>query len=365
MKSSHIFQNSVSGDIQGCNPFSYESLFLYKIRVAEGGIRLIVFCLIFFIFSASSALCQESEPQTDKRMKAIIVAGGDPLNETWAATGAFTKYAYQELIRKGFTKEDVFYLNSDTEIDLDSDGESDVDSDATNMGLEQAITEWATDAESLVVYLIGPGDEGIFHINNTETMSAEQLDNWLDTLQETFAGNVIVIYDADDSGSFLPLLIPPENRNRIVITSTSPGQQGTFINMTQGIACFSNYFWSHIFNGFNIRDAFGWASQAIKFSDNFSENEQMQMPMIDDNGNGIGNEKADTRLCRDLYIDNEKFPISESSIDKKTKAIVVAGGGSYPICIKLKCRTIFQIVLNRLRAAQCEKLRYSRSRITN
>jgi hypothetical protein len=35
-------------------------------------------------------------------------------------------------------------------------------------------------------------------------------------------------------------------------------------------------------------------------------------------------------------------------------------GGTVAICIKLRCRTIFQIVLNRLRAAQFEKLCYSR-----
>lgn len=55
-----------------------------------------------------------------------------------------------------------------------------------------------------------------------------------------------VVYDACESGSSAAVLTPPagfENK-RVVITSTSPGQNAYFV--TRGTVSFSNYFWTQI-----------------------------------------------------------------------------------------------------------------------
>ncbi|MFC1495496.1 6-bladed beta-propeller [Thermodesulfobacteriota bacterium] len=231
--------------------------------------------------------------------RAIIVAGGGsyPGNNLWNATQMSANFAYRTLTYQGFTKESIYYLSSDTDLDLDGNGElDDVDAGATNANLEYAITSWATETEDLLVYLIDHGGDGTFRMSGTETLSATELDAWLDQVQETITGNVIVIYDACESGSFMSQLIPPSEKERIVIGSTSPGESAYFV--TQGSISFSSFFWTHIFNGLSIKEAFDLASQSI------TDAVDKQHPMLNDNGNGIGNEEDDGDLSQNTYLGN-------------------------------------------------------------
>ena len=231
--------------------------------------------------------------------KAIIVAGGGayPGNNLWNATQLSANVAYRTLTYQGFTKESIYYLTSDIDLDLDTNGVADdVDGDATNVNLLQAITTWASDADGLLLYLVDHGGNGVFRMSGSETLSATELDTWIDQLQQTISGKVTIIYDACESGSFLPLLKPPTGKERIVITSTSPEESAYFIS--QGAISFSNYMWTHIFNGLSIKDAFELTSQAIQ------QTTQNQNPLIDANGNGNGNESEDYTLTADVYIGN-------------------------------------------------------------
>ena len=101
----------------------------------------------------------------------------------------------------------------------------------------------------------------VFLMNETEILSASQLNTWLDIVQETISGKVILIYDACNSGSFLSSLTFPGQGGRILITSAHPGQQAHFLN--QGMISFSDYFWTHTFNGRDIHDSFYLTKEAI------------------------------------------------------------------------------------------------------
>ena len=231
--------------------------------------------------------------------KAIVVAGGGPFsgNNLWDVTQMNANFAYRTLTYQGFTKQSIYYITSDTDLDLDSNGVADdVDSNATNANLQAAITTWAKDADSLVVYLADHGGSGTFRMSGTETLSVTKLNAWLNTLQETMPGKVIVIYDACESGSFLAKLTPPTGKKRIILTSTSPDETAKFV--TQGSISFSNYFWTHIFNGVNIKDAFDLTKEALDYS--FND----QHPLVDANGNGVGNETEDYALISNVYIGN-------------------------------------------------------------
>lgn len=231
--------------------------------------------------------------------KAIIVSGGGSYagNNLWDATQMSANFAYRTLTYQGFTKEDIYYLTSDTDLDLDSNGIlDDVDADATNSNLEYAIKTWASDAESLVVYLVDHGGEGTFRMSGTQTLDASALDAWLDQLQETLPGKAVVIYDACESGSFISYLTTPTGKERVVVTSTSTGESAYFV--TQGSVSFSNYFWTHIFNGLDIKDAFSLTEDALGFS--FDD----QHPLLDSNGNGAANETEDLNLVEGVYIGN-------------------------------------------------------------
>jgi len=235
----------------------------------------------------------------DEKSKSIIVAGGGAFegNNLWDATQLNANFAYRTLTYQGFTKETIYYLTSDTDLDLDSNGElDDVDADTTNANLQNAITAWAADADNLVLYLVDHGGNGTFRMSGTETLSVSDLDSWLDQLQNNTSCKVTVIYDACESGSFMSHLTPPADKERIILGSTSPGQSAYFVS--QGSISFSNYFWTHIFNGLNIKEAFDLAAASISFTTDY------QTPLIDDNGNGIGNEVGDGLLAQNTFIGN-------------------------------------------------------------
>jgi DNA-binding beta-propeller fold protein YncE len=232
-----------------------------------------------------------------RNSKAVILAGGGPgdWNNLWDATEMTANFAYRALVYRGFTKESIYYLTSDTDLDLDRNGEpDDADGDATKANLQHAITEWAKDAENLVLYLVDHGGDRSFRVNNKETLSAAELGSWLNTAQTHISGNVIAVYDACGSGSFLSSLTAPSGKKRMIVASTSPGEAAYFV--TQGSVSFSTYFWSHIFSGYSVKDAFETARNAMSILT------EKQHPLLDADGNGTGNESQDEILAGSIYI---------------------------------------------------------------
>jgi hypothetical protein len=222
--------------------------------------------------------------------KAIIVAGttgaGDKL---WDATKMNANFAYHTLNYQGFPKENIYYLTSDTELDLDSNGLPDDVKPVTNEILKEAITVWAKGAEGLILYIVDHGGEDSFVMSDKDTLNASDLASWLD--QAEISGKIIVVYDACYSGTFLaPLSV---DNKRIVMTSASPKQKAFFPR--QGSVSFSNYFWTHIFNGFDVNDAFSRSDDGMS---------TYQNPLMDADGNKTANEDEDFTLAQGNYIGN-------------------------------------------------------------
>ena len=260
--------------------------------------------------------------------KAIIIAGGGPYeqNNIWDATRMCANYAYRALNYQGYSKENLYYLSADTGLDLDGNGIlDDVDADATNANLQYAIQTWAQDAEDLFIYMVDHGGNGTFRMGEAELLSASDLDSWLDTLQQSLPGTVTMVYDACESGSFIPLLTPPAGKQRILSTSTSVGEESIFVG--NGTVSFSFLFWGHMFNGESFYDSFVNAKKSVSTTYN-------QTPLLDANGNGTGNEKEDKDLASLIQIGNET---------KSAGDVPVIGGGvafsdlswrnfSHPLC---------------------------------
>jgi len=222
---------------------------------------------------------------TQGKSKAIILAGGGKsrTNGIWDATQICTNAAYDTLLYRGFSKHDIYYLSPNTTLDLDYNRlPDDIDADATVEHLKHAITEWAADAEFLVIYLVDHGTEQLMRINETQTVSASDLDSWMDQIQSNQTKTIVFIYDACKSGSFLETLTPPQEKKRIVITSTASDENAHFIS--KATISFSLYFWNQILNGTTVYNAFHIASQAMAYPYLY------QTGQIDDNGDGIFNE---------------------------------------------------------------------------
>ncbi len=245
----------------------------------------------------------------DSKAKAIIVAGGGSYqgNNLWDVTQMNASFAYRSLNYQGFTKESIYYLSSDAGLDIDQNGEfDDVSGNATNANLQAAVTTWAADADSLVVYLVDHGGNATFRMSGTETLPASELDLWLDQLQQTLPGKVTVVYDACESGSFLLALTPPAGKERVVLTSTSPGESAYFVS--QGSISFSNYFWTQIFNGLDVKSAFELSGTSLGYTTD------RQHPLVDANGNGVENEAEDFSLIQNIYIGNGTIILGDAPV---------------------------------------------------
>ncbi len=229
--------------------------------------------------------------------KSIVIAGGGSYaaNHLWDATQLCANFAYLTLMNRGFSPEEIYYLSSASDLNLDdSQNGGVVDADATNHNLEQAITGWASDTRNLILYLVDHGGNGVFRTNAGQILAAADLDGWLDRLQSGTSGKITVIYDACESGSFLEALTPEKGEQRVVITSTSPGEIATFA--TQGTVSYSSFFWTHVFNGDDIKASHESALEAMALAT------AHQKALLDANGNAAGNETQDLALVHGKFI---------------------------------------------------------------
>lgn len=238
-----------------------------------------------------------------KRSKAIIVAGGGPgtWNGLWDATQVCANFAYRALTYQGFTKDSIYYISANTPLDLDENGVADdVDGPNTNAQLQYALETWASaplgglPTGDLVVYVVDHGNVGSFRMGELETLSVSDLESWLDTAQAGITGKVMVVYDACHSGSFISML--GNNPNRIVVASSASDEVARFV--TDGTISFSSFFWTQVFNGVPVRDCFDLASSSL------NQTYIYQMPLLDDTGNGVGNEATDGLASATTFIGN-------------------------------------------------------------
>ncbi len=224
----------------------------------------------------------------DQVTRVIVVAGGGPYagNNLWETTQSLTNGAYLALAYQGLNSSDILYLSSNLNEDLDGNGVSDVDGLASPAALNNAISNWADGADRLVLYLADHGSEDTFRLNPAATLDASSLASALDAAQAGpgAIGQVVVIYDACRSGSFIDDLANPAV-DRIVLTSSDTDESAKFVS--DGVLSFSSQFWTQIFSGGDLGDAYTIASQVMSAS--FSD----QNPQADADGDGIANEPVD------------------------------------------------------------------------
>ncbi|MEM9533307.1 MAG: C13 family peptidase [Pseudomonadota bacterium] len=251
---------------------------------------------IYALERTNSRMQRFRPPAASGNTKAIVVTGGGPYpgNALWDATQLNANFAYRTLVSQGFQKDTIQYLSADVDLDLDQNGQADdVDADATNAAVEDALTgSFADDADNLLLYLVDHGGVDTFRMSGSEVLTASSLNIWIDAWQTSHPdGRVTVIYDACESGSFMDNLAGP---NRLVITSSSPGEVAYFVS--GGTMSFSNVFWTQVFNGENVEEAF------VTARDNTVSAFPSQNALIDADGDGTANEADDLQLARAQLI---------------------------------------------------------------
>ncbi|MEM7390849.1 MAG: hypothetical protein AAF492_00755, partial [Verrucomicrobiota bacterium] len=228
--------------------------------------------------------------------KVVLVEGysDDPAKRAAFRTmGVDAFIALRERLIDG---EDIVYISPEVAPgDLDGDGVSpDIDIYPSSSAVfSNVIANWTADADKLAIYLIGETTNRAFRINASNTITAGELDHWLDLFQ-TNKQPIVSILDMNDAGSLLPIIA---GSNRITIAGTYSNQTSTC--EAGGLVSFSRFFTSYIFSGHNIGDAFVNASKAIRAATRAPR----QNTLIDSNGNRVPNEKGiDRTLARLAYF---------------------------------------------------------------
>lgn len=232
-------------------------------------------------------------PSAHSSYKAILLAGGGPSTDTyanaiWNATELLTNNAYFALRAQDLSKEDILYLTSgNTDNDLDEDGVYNDLQTASFLSLQQAITDWATSADNVIIYLNDHGGEQTFRINQKEVLSSKNLKQWLDVLDAKVSGKITVIIEACQSGSFFPEL---EKSNHYLVASANRDQPAIISN--EGMTAFSYHFWYAIHTGNTLQKAFKRARQGMSSETVLVNNKpQRQNAQLDANGDGQFNEQ--------------------------------------------------------------------------
>jgi hypothetical protein len=224
--------------------------------------------------------------------KAIIIAGDlpTPIQNTGPV--------YDALNNQGYQDDNIYFLSNTSQ--------PGVDVLATLDNVKFAITTWANqNSQNLVIYLEGWGDETALTLSKTERLAFEDLDSWLDSLQQQFNGTVTVIYEGPYSSYLLPAIASP---NRLVISSTGH-TESRCLNQDTLDLFFSQIFWQTIRKGTkNLYEAFVEAKQFAKetikarYQGLTLEQREQLYPQLDGNGNGISDEDDDRKIAKQHRI---------------------------------------------------------------
>ncbi len=235
--------------------------------------------------------------EIDSPRMIIAAGGGDyPGNAIVEQTRALAAYVYSICLARGYDKQDVQWLSAFSSAqDADGDGQNDVSGLLTKESLRRAILEWAradliSPGRRLLIYAIdhgypiseSSGERDIyFRLNETETISARELDVWLDELNTPDINlDVTLIVDCCYSGGFVERYTPPEGYERLVVASTTNDTEA-MIMPPPDLSSFSYLFWGALYMGASMQEALN-ASDV--FFRQFSINGQR--PQMDDTGDG-------------------------------------------------------------------------------
>lgn len=223
----------------------------------------------------------------DTLPKAIVVSTASNNPSRSSIYRSLADQAMNTLKAQGFSEDRINPLHSPTSAQIAS-----------------AVTEWALDSTTLIVFVVGDGDDQGILLGNSDGDASERmppslLKTWLDSYQAASGGRVAVIIDADQSGQFVNALAQGSqggengvDTSRVVVTSTDRSGRTSFESM--GLSSFSSYFWNAVYKGADIKDAFFSAKNAVSYLAQslvyLGQADALQTSQLDDNGNGIANE---------------------------------------------------------------------------
>jgi hypothetical protein len=210
----------------------------------------------------------------------LVLAGADAADVA-AHTNA-TARLYGALKRRSFT-DDRIQLLAPLPLDIDGDGTNETDTVVSEAGVLAAITDWAASADRLHVHVLGRGDSDGLNLPANTRLSVSALDAALDGFQSANRP-LNVILDFDACGAWLPSLTAPPGRERVLIASTQSARPA----LANSVLGYTGFFAQALLHGYSLGDAHDLARQLVRRLGN----NVRQSALLDDNGDGIPNEKG-------------------------------------------------------------------------
>jgi hypothetical protein len=180
--------------------------------------------------------------QKPSKRRAIIIMG-ETTPDSYTAINETCKLAANSLKAQAYFDDDIIMLSGKTE----------------SVNRVRSEISQCIDVQEITLYMIGNLDSRDFIFNQTEIILKEDINEWLNEINHNVP--IIVIYDAPYASDYLSGLIPVDNRDRILISSTSNEKVYYFMD---GSLSFSRYFWNMISNGETLYNSYFDAYNAVQ-----------------------------------------------------------------------------------------------------
>jgi len=230
-----------------------------------------------------------NQVQSDERIIIICGDGDHDDDSPWAFSDYIAEAVYNTAKVRWLVDSRITYLSSGVH--------AGVDQLPTKANLLTAIGA-ASGISKITVFMIGKGNDSAFDINgdgpSADDLTPDELNAALDNLQDAGDTCVIAVLDFHQSGAWIAPLQAPAGKERIIIASC--GADEASWREGGGIISFSQWFFSGIFSGLNIRDALNRSRNAMRGITGNRQN-----PQLDDDGSGISDWR-DGVLAVNTYI---------------------------------------------------------------
>jgi hypothetical protein len=240
--------------------------------------------------------------------RAVLVAGTafDDYRYFFENIAPNLNFAYQRLRDRGFSDEQIHYMNPVGWQSVDDPYRNSGIVDDTHLTLQALHDHLKTlkkDAQNhvpITLLFLGHGSasrqNGRFFLSPEESLSPDTLSAWLEEWGDLDAqdNQITVVLDFCYSGAFIPKLRTALQQKRFIITSSDENNLAYFI---QGKS-FSWSLFDQLDKGRNLADAF----QAAKEWSDGQSGVPLAHPQLNANNNLKGNEPEDAALSGSIYI---------------------------------------------------------------
>ncbi|MBI1289813.1 hypothetical protein GC173_01025 [bacterium] len=232
------------------------------------------------------------------KQKVLIVAGGGNYlgNDIADQTKALAGRAHATSTIRGIKPENILYLSAfETTVENPL-----VNGPATKATVQAALTDFASDARHLTVFLLDHGqydpeqDEWYFHLDETqsppERLSATEFDQMLDTAQTGGVVDLAVVVDMCYAGGFVRRCsgVPagsPVGARRVVIASTTDERLANYGGGSNASLSFTGFLLQALLQGVTLQEGFDRAREAVESLR--QPRLAPQSPWMDDDGDGV------------------------------------------------------------------------------